>query len=87
MIKEEYIIKSVQPRNGELKDVHKRMLQQKCEIIELEKGYSAQFAYYTDASKTWSRMVYTSYVTDVEIHENGDLTIRTRNTVYELQKI
>ena len=87
MIKEEYIIKSVQPKSGELRDVHQRMLNRKCNIFDLEIGYSAILETYTDDSETWHRMVYTSEVADVEIHANGDLTIRTRNTVYELQKI
>lgn len=87
MNKPKYIIKSIQPRSGELRDVHQRMLNKKCNIFDLEIGFSAILEVHTDDSETWHRMVYTSIVRDFVEDNNGNLIIETKNTTYELKKI
>lgn len=77
-----YLMKSITPKEGVLRNVHMRILDRECTI---ERTYpNAVFSYIKrDGSPNF---MYTSYIQNIT-EEDGKLIIETNNTVYELEAI
>ena len=77
-----YLMKTITPKEGVLRNVHMRILNRECTI---ERTYpNAVFSYIKrDGSPN---IMYTSYIKNMT-EKDGKLTIETNNTVYELEAI
>ena len=82
----DYIITEIEPKNGEMREIHKMMLNCECNIINLRLHHSAWFRYYPN-NTTKEKIAYTSVVEKIEYIETGDIIIHTKNTVYLLKEI
>ncbi len=86
----DYIIKNIVAKNGELRDIHKEALGQRAYILNLEVGQRGWLRYHPRWELAGNyHTLHTSSVLGYTPWENNEshVEIETENSIYELEKV
>lgn len=82
-----FYISDIRPIRGELTSLHKSCLGESTDIVFLEKGNPAILKVWEDYGFTPKHTLRTSPVESFTPLKEGEMTIRTANTVYTLTRL
>lgn len=80
-----YRISEVAPKSGFMRDVHHEVLGARCYPLEINEGERGWIKFYDKYDRCYHTL-HTSTIESVDVANNGDITIITRNTKYVLTK-
>ena len=80
----EYIVTSVKTKDGNLRDIHNRVLNSRVNILHLRVGEPCFIRYIKDGE---SHTMHTSNVIKFSPLNKENVIIKTMNTEYELTKV
>lgn len=82
-----YRITEIRPKSGALTEVHLSMLHQHCQILSLDLGQRGWLLVDVGDTEFGPHRISVSHISSIcEDHENNEILIETKNSIYLLVK-